>query len=49
MVSECVLIRESTRSGNAEGVNEPSRGAEGVGPAKHPGADDGDDEVVFTV
>ena len=32
-------------SGNAKGVGEPPRGAEGVGQAKHPGADD----VVFIV
>ena len=38
-----------TGSGNAEGVGEPPRGAEGVGQAKHPGADHGDDDVVFTV
>ena len=36
-------------SSNAEGFGEAPRGAEGVGQAKHPGADDEDDDVVFTV
>ena len=42
-------VESGSAGSDAEGVGEPPRGAEGVGQAKHPGTDDGDYDVVFTV
>ena len=40
----CTDEEHAVESGGAEGAGEPPRSAKGVGQAKHPGADDEDDE-----